>query len=192
MKALCIWKTIGPFLSYILEIFPNFVTSFHVIFSQYIKHFLWHLLKQLKKIFPYTKKNSPPERPCFRVDWMEWTHSLWDETRCHRKVEAGCARSLPLTDISVRRPLGARRRGLAGLPCTASHHRRGRQASPALDRSEQFSGACRSASQAQRAETPPARLQFANKLGLKMWYHLNFFFQLSLCKEKVFPSPQCF
>ena len=82
-----------------------YILSCH-FFPVHQAFFKWHLLKWLKKIFPYTKKNSPPKRPCFRVDWMEWMCSLWDEACRHRKVGAGCACSLPLTDSSVRRQLG--------------------------------------------------------------------------------------
>ena len=127
MKALCIWKPTGPFLSYILEIFPNFVTSFHVIFSQYIKHFLWHLLKWLKKIFPYTKKNSPPPQKGPVSEWTGWSGRAVSEMR--HAITGRWKRGAPARFLSPTAPCSAswapaQRPGRSSLRCQSSQERK--------------------------------------------------------------------
>lgn len=122
--------------------------------------------ERLKKIFPCTIKFPPLKKTV--SEWTEGSKpTVTEMKRCsHRKVKAEEARSLPLTVTAPGRASWApvERPGRSSLRSQSSQERKA-GLMPVLSHSEQFSGACGSVSEAQRAETLPAWLQSVNKLG---------------------------
>ena len=119
--------------------------------------------ERLKKIFPCTIKFPPLKKTV--SEWTEWSKPAVTEMKpcSHRKVKA---ERLPLTVTALGCASWAlvERPGRSSLSGQSSQERK-TGLTPVLNHSEQFSGACRSVSEAQRAETSPAWLQSVNKLG---------------------------